>query len=110
MLDWLMTGDSRVTGARTTRTSAQVQAIATELSNVRLNLGMSFAKIPALSSREAEVFHLLAEGASNRAISSQLRITERTVKAHVGRILAKLDVESRTQAAIVAFAWRVFGR
>lgn len=96
-----------MTGTGTT--STQVQAITAELPGFSsgLDLDMRFAKIPTLSSREIEVFHLLADGASNRSISSQLHVTERTVKAHVGRILSKLDVESRTQAGIVAFAWRV---
>ncbi|MDX3457425.1 helix-turn-helix transcriptional regulator [Streptomyces sp. ME02-8801-2C] len=66
-----------------------------------------FEKVPALSQREFEVFCLLAEGASNRSISTFLKVTERTVKAHVAQVLAKLDVESRLQAGIVAFAWAV---
>jgi DNA-binding CsgD family transcriptional regulator len=52
-----------------------------------------------LSPREAEVLHLVAEGASNRTIGERLVITERTVKSHVTSILRKLDVTSRTQAA-----------
>lgn len=71
------------------------------------DLEVIFTKIPSLSTRESEVFWLMAEGASNRTISNRLRVTERTAKAHVGRILAKLDVESRMQAGIVAFAWCV---
>ncbi|MER7794334.1 helix-turn-helix transcriptional regulator [Streptomyces sp. NPDC097640] len=65
------------------------------------------AAITLLSQRELEVFGLLGEGASNRTISSVLAISERTAKAHVAQILAKLDVESRLQAGIVAFAWEV---
>jgi DNA-binding CsgD family transcriptional regulator len=52
-----------------------------------------------LSPRETEVLHLVAAGASNRAIGERLVITERTVKSHVTSILRKLDVTSRTQAA-----------
>ncbi|MET7761041.1 helix-turn-helix transcriptional regulator [Streptomyces sp. NPDC005393] len=66
-----------------------------------------FDKVSALSQREFEVFWLLAEGASNRSIPTFLKVTERTVKAHVAQVLAKLDVESRLQAGIVAFAWAV---
>lgn len=66
-----------------------------------------FTQIPLLSHRETEVFNLLAGGASNRTISVLLQITERTVKAHVAQILSKLDVESRMQAGIVAFAWGI---
>ncbi|MET3982291.1 LuxR C-terminal-related transcriptional regulator [Streptomyces sp. PvR034] len=65
-------------------------------------------RVPLLSERELDVFHLLAKGASNRTISTRLAITERTAKAHVAQILAKLDVESRLQAGIVAFAWEMF--
>ena len=65
------------------------------------------AKVSSLSSRELEVFCLLAEGRSNRTISTRLRVTERTVKAHVAQILSKLDVESRLQAGLVAFAWAI---
>ncbi len=78
----------------------------TELSGGR-KIDEIFTRIPLLSGRQTEVFNLLATGASNRTISALLQITERTVKAHVAQILSKLDVESRMQAGIVAFAWRV---
>lgn len=55
-----------------------------------------------LTSREVEVLRLLANGSSNKAIAEQLVITERTVKAHITNILAKLQVASRTQAAALA--------
>lgn len=55
-----------------------------------------------LSEREVEVLRLLARGFANKAIARELGITERTVKAHVGSILAKLHLESRTQAALYA--------
>jgi DNA-binding NarL/FixJ family response regulator len=65
------------------------------------------SRISSLSERESQVFRLLAEGRSNREISVRLCVTERTAKAHVAQILAKLDVESRLQAGLVAFAWMV---
>jgi len=68
-------------------------------------MGDILQRIALLSARELEVFDLLAKGASNRLISGSLRITERTVKAHVAQIVAKLGLESKTQASIVAFAW-----
>lgn len=56
----------------------------------------------ALSSRERQVLSLMVDGQSNRAIAEQLGITERTVKFHVGAILAHLGVEDRTQAVVAA--------
>jgi len=55
-----------------------------------------------LSEREREVLRLVAEGASNREIASQLVIAEGTVKNHVTNILGKLGVTDRTQAALKA--------
>jgi ATP/maltotriose-dependent transcriptional regulator MalT len=52
-----------------------------------------------LTAREVEVLRLLAQGASNQAIADALVVSIPTVKTHVSRILAKLDVQSRTQAA-----------
>jgi DNA-binding NarL/FixJ family response regulator len=51
---------------------------------------------------EWEVLSLIATGNSNKTIAHKLDITERTVKSHVGAILARLQVEDRTQALIVA--------
>jgi DNA-binding NarL/FixJ family response regulator len=67
----------------------------------------ALTRVPLLSERELDVFRMLAKGSSNRAIATQLVITERTAKAHVAQILAKLDVESRLQAGIVGFAWEI---
>jgi DNA-binding NarL/FixJ family response regulator len=51
-----------------------------------------------LTARESEVLRLLATGATNPAIAANLSITERTVKAHVTRILTKLEATTRTEA------------
>ncbi|GMA46945.1 response regulator transcription factor [Tetragenococcus muriaticus] len=56
-----------------------------------------------LTIREKEVLMLVAEGKSNQEIAEELFITLKTVKTHVSNILAKLEVEDRTQAAIYAF-------
>jgi NarL family two-component system response regulator LiaR len=56
-----------------------------------------------LTEREMEVLRLLAQGKSNQDIADQLIIGIKTVKFHVTNILAKLDVEDRTQAAIYAY-------
>ena len=55
-----------------------------------------------LSEREQEILHLLALGANNRQIASQLFLAEGTVKNYVSTILAKLGVQDRTQAALRA--------
>lgn len=55
-----------------------------------------------LTERETEVLRLLAEGHSNKEIAQILTIGEKTVKTHVSSILAKLNVSSRTQAALYA--------
>ena len=55
-----------------------------------------------LTSRERQVLALVAEGATNREIGAQLFMAEKTASVHVSRILAKLDVRSRTEAAAVA--------
>jgi DNA-binding NarL/FixJ family response regulator len=53
-----------------------------------------------LTAREADVLRLLGEGYANKAIASELGISERTTRTHVSRILAKLQLTSRTQAAL----------
>lgn len=60
------------------------------------------ARVRNLSGRERQVFDLIGAGHSNRGIADRLHVTERTVKAHVASILAKLGVESRLQAGLVA--------
>jgi DNA-binding NarL/FixJ family response regulator len=56
----------------------------------------------ALTEREAEVLRLVARGWCNQEIAHSLTISEATVRAHVSHILAKLDLTSRTQAALYA--------
>ena len=55
-----------------------------------------------LTEREAEVLRFVARGWCNQEIADSLTISEATVRAHVSHILAKLDLASRTQAAIYA--------
>ncbi|EDP68491.1 DNA-binding response regulator, LuxR family protein [Carnobacterium sp. AT7] len=56
-----------------------------------------------LTNREQEILMLISQGNSNQEIADALFITLKTVKTHVSNILAKLEVEDRTQAAIYAF-------
>lgn len=55
-----------------------------------------------LTTREQEILALLAKGLTNQAIADQLVISELTVRTHVSNILAKLNLENRTQAALFA--------
>jgi len=57
----------------------------------------------ALTKREIEVLRLVAAGLANKEIARELEVAEQTIKAHVSSILAKLGVQSRTQAALHAF-------
>ena len=57
---------------------------------------------PTLTARETEVLCALATGLTNREIGRALHIGERTVKTHVSHLLAKLGLQSRTQAALYA--------
>ncbi|MEW6224897.1 MAG: response regulator transcription factor [Chloroflexota bacterium] len=60
-----------------------------------------------LTDREREVLSLVAKGHSNKEIAALLDITERTARTHVSNILGKLDLASRTQAALWAIEHRV---
>lgn len=53
-----------------------------------------------LTRRELQVLRLLADGRSNKEIAWQLRVSVHMVKAHVSRVLEKLHVASRTEAAV----------
>ncbi|WP_030245406.1 response regulator [Streptomyces sp. NRRL S-350] len=57
---------------------------------------------PELTEREREILALVGEGLTNRQIGQRLYLAEKTVKNHVSRLLAKLGVERRVQAAIIA--------
>jgi DNA-binding NarL/FixJ family response regulator len=58
--------------------------------------------LDALTRREREVLKHIAAGRSNREIARVLDLSEKTVKAHVSSVLAKLGVQDRTQAAVLA--------
>ena len=60
------------------------------------------AGLDSLTGREREVLAELTKGRSNREIARALGVSEKTVKAHVSSVLAKLGVQDRTQAALLA--------
>jgi len=57
---------------------------------------------PMLTERESEVLGLIGKGCSNHEIAVALHLSENTVISHVGRILRKLSLDNRTQAALYA--------
>jgi two-component system nitrate/nitrite response regulator NarL len=54
-----------------------------------------------LTGREAEILNLVAEGLSNKEVAARLSLQEKTVKHHMTRVLAKLNVRNRTEAALL---------
>jgi len=60
-----------------------------------------------LSRREQEVLLIVAKDKTDREIARELGICERTVRAHVSRIILKLGVASRVGAAVVATEWKM---
>jgi DNA-binding NarL/FixJ family response regulator len=54
-----------------------------------------------LTGREAEILKLVGEGLSNKEVAARLSLQEKTVKHHMTRVLAKLNVRNRTEAALL---------
>lgn len=83
-----------IRGARAGQVALPSQAVARLVRVVGRN--------EALSEREAQVLRLVARGRANKQIARELDIAQSTVKSHVGSILGKLGLDSRTQLALYA--------
>ena len=68
----------------------------------RTPAGSTGARVEALTEREREALAMLGQGLSNKAIATRLYLSVRTVEGHLASAYAKLDLHSRTEAAIFA--------
>jgi DNA-binding NarL/FixJ family response regulator len=93
--------------AQAVRAASAGQAVLNPTVAARLVEAIAENRTPAmqperLTRREREVLEQIARGRSNKRIALELGISEKTVKAHVGHLLAKLGVTDRTAAALLA--------
>jgi DNA-binding NarL/FixJ family response regulator len=100
-------GSDLVTAVRTVASGQSMLDPATTarlMSNLRDDSGKDPQEqaLAALSPREREILALIGEGLTNRQIGERLYLSEKTVKNNVSRLLGKLGVERRIQAAVIA--------
>ncbi len=98
------TGAEIAAAARTVAAGGAVfgAGVAAQILAAGLGAGTARAAADGLTMRENEILGLLAEGASNAEIARSLQLSTKTVQNYVSRILAKLQVADRTQAALRA--------
>jgi DNA-binding CsgD family transcriptional regulator len=84
-------------------TRARLQPAAADMIPEPEEAGVAADDPFGLTPRERQVLELIARGATNREIAAELFMAEKTASVHVSRILMKLDVRSRTEAAGVAY-------
>ncbi len=91
------------------RGEAWLHAVAQRSLVNRMRRPADLSPLALLTDRERSVLRLLAKGMSNRAIARTLHLSEGTVKGYVSNVLAKLKLEDRTQAALLAVRLGVDG-
>ena len=91
-------------GSRTRTSVTPVSQMGTGVASrpVKSLGGDQLASSFEITERQAEVMKILANGESNKAIANRLGLSEATVKSHIRQLMLKLDVQNRTQAALVA--------
>jgi DNA-binding NarL/FixJ family response regulator len=96
-------GDALLAPAITRRLVEKFAAPAPAAEPASARIRTDHGELSALTARELEVFRLLARGLSNAELATELHLSEATVKTHVARILAKLQLRDRAQAVVAAY-------
>ncbi|MFH8680740.1 response regulator [Streptomyces lydicus] len=91
-----------VASGRSMLDPATTARLMTALRGEASDAGAGADPFSGLSPREREILGLIGEGLTNRQIGKRLYLSEKTVKNHISRLLAKLGVERRVQAAVLA--------
>jgi DNA-binding NarL/FixJ family response regulator len=107
---YLLKDTSREQLADAIRSAARGETVLAPKVAERLVARMRRPEPVALTAREQEVLHAVADGLSNAEIGRRLFIGEATVKTHLLRVFAKLDVSDRTRAVVVALEQGLIAR